>query len=71
MELNFHIKMTLAKQPAFRDAMTGFAAQLRLRNVRRDSILMTCHYSDLGSASDWLKQISLAANQSEALPRPG
>ena len=22
---------------------------------------MTCHYPDLGSASDWLKQISLAA----------
>ena len=21
---------------------------------------MTCHYSDLGSASDWLRQISLA-----------
>ena len=25
------------------------------------SHLMTCHYSDLGSAFDWLKQISLAA----------
>ena len=22
--------------------------------------MMTCHYHDLGSASDWLKQISLA-----------
>ena len=22
---------------------------------------MTCHYSDLGSASDWLKQITVAA----------
>ena len=22
---------------------------------------MTCHYPDLGSASDWLKQVSLAA----------
>ena len=24
-----------------------------------------CHYPDLGSASDWFKQISLAANKSE------
>ena len=22
---------------------------------------MTCHYQDLGSASDWLKQVSLVA----------
>ena len=28
---------------------------------KRAQKLMTCHYSDLGSASDWLKQISLAA----------
>ena len=27
---------------------------------RRDSILMTCHYPDLGSSADWFKQISLA-----------
>ena len=30
----------------------------RLRNERRNSILMTCHYPDLGGASDWLNQIS-------------
>ena len=36
----------------------------RLRNERRrNSILMTCPYSDLGSACDWLKQIF---NQSHA-----
>ena len=29
---------------------------------------MTCHYVDLGSASDWLK---ICFNQSEALPRSG
>ena len=29
-------------------------------NERRNSILMTRHYPDLGSASDWLKQISQA-----------
>ena len=39
----------------------GFPAKWRLRSKRRHSILMTCHYPDLGSASDWLKQISLAA----------
>ena len=34
----------------------------------RNSILMTCHYPDLGSASVWLNEIF---NQSEVLPRPG
>ena len=37
-------------------------------NERRNSILATCHYVDLGSASDWLK---ICFNQSEALPRSG
>ena len=32
-----------------------------LRNERRNSILMTRHYPDLGSASDWLKKIFHAA----------
>ena len=40
--------------------------QLRLRNERRNSILMTYHYPDLGSASDWLEIWFI---QSEALPR--
>ena len=31
------------------------------RQERRDSILMTCHYPDLGSSANWFKQISLAA----------
>ena len=31
----------------------GFPAKWRLRNERRNSILMTRHYPDLGSASDW------------------
>ena len=30
---------------------------------------MTCDFPDLGSASDWLRQISHAARQSESLPR--
>ena len=52
---------TLRKQPAFRDAITGFPAKWCLRNQRRNSILMTYQYPDLGSASDWLKEISHAA----------
>ena len=34
---------------------TGFHAKWRLSKERRNSILMTCHYQDLGSASDWIK----------------
>ena len=44
---------SLRKQPTFGDATTDFPAKWRLRNERRNSILMTCHYPDLGSASDW------------------
>ena len=44
---------SLRKQPTFGDATTGFPAKWRLRNERRNSILMTRHYPDLGSASDW------------------
>ena len=36
-------------------------AKWRLRNERRNCILMTRHYRDLGRASDWFKQISRAA----------
>ena len=43
------------------DATTGFPAKGRLKKKRRNSILMTCHYQDLGSASDWLRQILRAA----------
>ena len=50
----------LRKQPKFRDATTDFPAKWRLRNERRNSILMTRPYPDLGSASDWLKQIFFA-----------
>ena len=39
----------LRKQPLFGDATTGFPTKLRLRNERRNSILMTRHYPDLGS----------------------
>ena len=37
-----------------RHHLHGFPAKWRQRNERRNSILMTRHYPDLGSASDWL-----------------
>ena len=33
----------------------------RLRNDCKNSILITCHFPDLNSSSDWLRQSSLAA----------
>jgi len=52
---------SLRKQPAFGDTTTGFPKKWRLRNERRSSIVTTRRYLDLGSASDWLKQIFHAA----------
>ena len=51
----------LRKQPTFGDSNTGFPAKWSLRSERRNSILMMHHYPALGSASDWLNQISHAA----------
>ena len=45
---------SLNKQPSFRDLTIGIPTRWHLTNDRKKSILMT----DLGSASDWLKQIS-------------
>ena len=39
----------------------GLLTNWRLRNESRNSILMSRHYPNLGSASDWLKQILQAA----------
>ena len=46
---------SLRKQPTFRDAVTDFRTKGRLRNSWKsgNSILVTRHYPDLGSASDW------------------
>ena len=52
---------SLRKQRTLADTTTGFPAKWRLRNEHRNSILMTRHYPDLDSASDWLNQISHAA----------
>ena len=43
------------------DVTTGFPAKWCLRNERRNSILMTRHYPDLGSPSDRLNQITHAS----------
>ena len=56
------------KQPTFGDVTGGFPVKCRPRNERRNSILMTCHYPDLGRASDGLKN---CFTQSEALTRSG
>ena len=42
--------LSLRKQLTFRDVTTAFPAKWHPRNERRNSILMTCHYSDLASA---------------------
>ena len=44
---------SLRKWLTFGNATTGFPTKWCLRNERRNPILMTCHYLDLGSASDW------------------
>ena len=46
------------------DATTGFCR----RNLRKNSIMITRHFQDLGCACDWLK---ISFDQSEALPRSG
>ena len=43
---------SLRKQPTFCAVSTGFPEKWRLRNERRNSILMTRHYPDLGRVSD-------------------
>ena len=39
---------------------TGFAMKWHVRKKQRNSILMPSNYPDLGSASNWLKEISQA-----------
>ena len=51
--LFFRAFTSLRKKPTFPDATTGFPAKGRLRNERRNSILMTQYKPDLGIASDW------------------
>ena len=53
-EMCIRLSLSPRKQLTFGDATTGFPAKRRLRNKRRNFLLMTRHYLDLGSASDWL-----------------
>ena len=49
---------SLRKQPTLGDATTGLLAKWgRLRSERRNSILMTRHYTDLGGASDYSRRV--------------
>ena len=48
----------LKRQPTFCNTTNCFPTKC-LRNKHRNSILTTCHYPDLDSASDWLRKISL------------
>ena len=49
----FKLMYSLRKQPTLRDTTTSFPAKWRLRNERRNSIVMTRHYPYLGNAADW------------------
>ena len=60
--------LSLRKQLSFCEASTGFPMKWFLRNNHRNSIMMMCHDSDLGNASDWLK---ICFIHLEALPRSG
>ena len=64
---------SLKKQPTFRNATSRsvFPAKCRLRNERRNFILVTCNHPDLGSASYCLKQIPSRDDQPEVLLRLG
>ena len=53
-QVRFWLRVSLRKRLTFGDATTGFPAKWLLRNERRNSILMTRQYPNLGSASDWL-----------------
>ena len=57
LDLQCAIKATLKKLPTFHDATISFCTKWRLRNDRRNSILMTRHYPDLGRASDWWSHV--------------
>ena len=48
--------LCLKKQLTSRDATSGFHTKWRLRNDRRNSILMTRHYPDLGCMCSWLAE---------------
>ena len=52
-QVKFWLRVNLRKRPTFGDTTTGFPDKWLLRNERRNSMLMTRHYPNLGTASDW------------------
>ena len=58
---NWQFCSNLRKQPTFSETTTGLPTKWQLRNDWRNSILMMCYYANMGSASDWLKEISLGS----------
>ena len=52
-QVKFWLRVNLRKRPTFGDTTTGFPDKWLLRNERRNSMLMTRHYPNLGSSSDW------------------
>ena len=54
---DFCSNSSLRKPPTFRDVTTKLPQKMTSKHRLRNSMLMTCHYPDLGSASDWLKHI--------------
>ena len=61
-QFNNRLSRSVRKHPTFCHATTCFQGKRRLRNEHRSSMLMTCHYLDLGRASDCLKQIFLTSS---------
>ena len=55
---DFCSNSSLRKPPTFRDATTNLPRKMTSKRRRRNPMLMTCDYPDLGSNSDWLNQIS-------------
>ena len=51
------VRIALACTVHFCNAITFFPVKWRLRNERRNSILMMCHYPNLGGASDWSRHV--------------
>ena len=66
VEVIYFPSRSLRNPPIFRDATTGISVKWRLWRERRNSILMTRHYADLSSASNWLKQIPHVAGPIES-----
>ena len=66
---NGSVKVCLRKRPTVCDATTGLDKKWRLCNKRRNSILMTRHYPELGSASDWLYRKGNLLQPISTLPR--